>query len=189
VRVLVLTFSCAFASSAHADSIYVSESAGAVRPGDQAVGMLSSGEQAEFHFGVQLGHWGIELELIDAWLEANTLQQTVELTAVGLGTRYVQPMSRHWSMYLHGRVMRGWTDFSDFSGNGFGGGAGVQLEGHARIGQCSFEAALFVEADEDFYRLRTIFEGAEQVTVHRAQPDLDVTMSALALGVALGGDF
>jgi hypothetical protein len=189
MRVFVVMCTCALASTAHADGAYVSESAGGARPGYQAVGVWSSGVQTEFHFGVQLGHWSVELNLIDDWLGASALQQTIDFTAVGLGTRYVQPVSRHVSIYLRGRVMRGWTDFSDYSGNGLGGGAGIQLEGHTRIGHASFEAALFLEADEDFYRLAGLFEGVDQMSVHRIQPDLDLTMSSLAAGLALGGDF
>jgi len=150
------------ASAAHADGAYFTDSGGPVAGG---------GAQSELHVGVRLGDWGLELQYIVDGLESSANS----FTALALGVRYVQPVSQHFSMYLRGRAMRGVGD--GFAGNGLGGGAGLQLAGHTHLGHCPIVGALFVEADEDFYR----FQGAYDT--------VDTTISALAFGIALGTDF
>jgi hypothetical protein len=173
---------CALASTARADGAYFSESAGGVAPGDQGAAVLPrSGAQAEIHLGVRMGNWGVELQLITDNFEPYAgSPQTANLFAVGLGARYVQPISRHFSMYLRGRAMRGWAGdaLDGYAGNGLGVGAGFQLEGHTKLGRLPIAGALLFEADEDFYRFHDAYE-----------PSLDTTLSALEFGIALGTDF
>lgn len=176
-----LAILCALAGVAHADGAYLSENVGGVQPGDEARG-LPTGDEAEAHIGVRMGAWALELQFITALFNAEeTTEQQTSLFAVGLGVRYIQPVSKHWAMYLRGRAMRGWggDSLDGYVGNGLGAGAGIQLVGHARMfGIIPIAGSLFLDAGDDFYRLHG-----------PAGDSIDITLPAVSLGWALGTDF
>jgi len=175
-----LAILCALAGAAHADGAYITENIGPVRPGDQASD-LPSGVQAEVHLGVRMGYWALELQFIaDNFEPYPGSPETATMFAVGLGARYVQPITRHFSLYLRGRASRGWGGdaLAGYAGNGLGAGAGIQLVGHITLGKIPIAGGLFVDAGEDFYRLHGVMGDS-----------IDTTLPVLSLGWALGTDF
>jgi hypothetical protein len=116
------------------------------------------------------------------------------MTTVGLDVKYLRPLSDNFEAYLRGSLGKGWLDSSDYSGRGFGVGAGVQLKGKVRALGFLFwplffvpvgpkvTAALFVDTGADFYRLH---RGGDLDN----RDAIDGSISRLTIGWAVGADF
>jgi hypothetical protein len=120
--------------------------------------------------------------------------RSTSLTTVGVDVKYLRPLGEKFEVYLRGSLGKGWLDDSDYSGRGFGLGAGAQIKGKVRALGFLFwplffvpwgpkvTAALYADAGSDFYRL------------HRHgdidNPDsIDGSINRFTIGWAVGSDF
>ncbi|MFN0248976.1 MAG: outer membrane beta-barrel protein [Kofleriaceae bacterium] len=116
------------------------------------------------------------------------------LTTIGVDVKYLHPLSEKFEVYLRGSLGKGWLDNSDYSGRGFGIGAGAQIKGKVRALGFLFwplffvpwgpkvTAALYADAGSDFYRLHR--HG------HIDNPDsIDGSINRFTIGWAVGTDF
>jgi len=135
--------------------------------------------------GWRRGRWAIE----GFFQEDDSVDPTpATLASAGVAVKYVQPVSRHWELYLRGAASHAWLigETKDYAGRGLGLGAGAQLEGRRtlrlRQRSATVTGALFVEGGSDFYRLH-----------HDGKLEdgdaIDAVVTRITVGWALGTDF
>lgn len=182
----------ALCSTARADGFYFSESIGGTRVHDELGAYVGgSATRADIGFGMRRGHWAVQLDILGDMQSGNTSETTSsqppDVTSVGISVKYIQPLSKHFEVYVRGRSMHGWGDnrLGGYAGNGLGAGAGLQLKGKLRW----VTGALFVDASSDFYRLHDEGAAADVVVNYRLPPAIDAQLASITFGWAFGTDF
>jgi len=124
----------------------------------------------------------------------NALDYASTMTTVGIDVKYLRPVSEHVELYLRGSLGKGWLDNSDYSGRGFGVGAGAQIKGKVRALGFLFWPLFFVPAGPKVTGALFIDAGADFYRLHRNgdldNPDsLDGSTNHITVGWAVGADF
>ena len=202
-------------ASAAADGIYVSEAVGGTTIKNDLGQKMGDGLRIRFALGYRLNKsWAIEGFLAGDISTTSYIAEPVaaarcdcatptpephgvygsSVTTVGVDVKYLRPLSDNFEVYLRGSLGKGYLDASDYSGRGFGVGAGAQVKGKVRALGFLFwplffvpygpkvTAALFVDTGADFYRLHRHGE--------LDNPDaIDGSFNRLTIGWAVGADF
>lgn len=197
------------ATPASADGIYFTESFGGANIKDELGERIDSAVKFRVSVGVRRRRWAVELwgggylaekqvpgcELCDR--PDYYTYETAGLGAYGLDLKYIEPLSRHFEVYLRGGPSAAVVDgagLDGYAGRGLGFGAGAQLKGKVRalgflwwplfftgVGP-KVTASLWADAGYDFYRLH---RGGKLEAV----PAIDAKVTSMTIGFAVGSDF
>ncbi len=200
MRLLSIVTLLALATSARADGIYFTESAGAGHVKDElAASMPDAFVRIRIALGLRHGNWALEGYLaghIDERAAPASDIGPTTLVAYGADLKYLQPLSEHFAVYLRGSLGRGILQGGpgDYSGRSAGFGAGIQLKGKVRalgflwwplfftgIGPKA-TAGIFLDDGYDFYRLH------EHGDLDHGRA-IDAKLTYMTLGFSVGSDF
>jgi Outer membrane protein beta-barrel domain len=214
---LALALVLGTASTAAADGIYFTEALGGSSVGNDLGHDITDAMRIRLSVGYRLNKsWAVEgwfagdigttmnidgqgyaarcVECNDVAPPDYGYHRSSSMTSAGIDVKYLRPLGDRFEVYLRGSLGKGWLDADDYSGRGFGIGAGAQIKGKVpAIGFLFWPlfftnwgpkvtAALFVDTGADFYRL------------HR-HGDLDNTdtrdgsFNRFTIGWAVGADF
>ncbi|HUJ57092.1 MAG TPA: hypothetical protein VLX92_01305 [Kofleriaceae bacterium] len=195
---LVIALVATGPAAARADGYYFTESLGGTRVHDELSRFTRSGASFRIALGMREGHWALEgwLGGLDSYTTAldDASYWSGSLLMYGADVKYLQPVSRHFQLYVRGRVSAAQTHLfdDDYAGRGLGIAAGIQLEGKGSVlGLLAWPlffffhkgpqmtGALWLEDGYDFYRLHG----------PAGRPAVDAAMTTISGGFAVGTDF
>lgn len=189
----------ATAAPARADGTYFTLGMGPGEITDQLGQYSRESFGAKIGVGHRLGHLAFEGYVAPA---DGMGPVSVEMVRLGVDAKYILPVNEHLQVYVRGGLSKmsatlsgnndGLDSYTDYTGRGLGGGAGVQLRGKVRalgfvywplffvpVGP-KVNAALFIDHGVDFYRLH------KDVGV---DDTIDARLTQLTIGFNVGADF
>ena len=215
---LVLALALGTASTAAADGLYFTESFGGTDVKNELGHHISSALRIRFGLGYRINKsWAVEgfvagdvgtvgnvtegsgyaARCIDCGGNntggyGNPSPYSSEMTTVGIDVKYLRPLSENFEVYLRGSLGKGY--FGDYSGRGFGAGAGAQLKGKVRVLGFLFWPLFFVPVGPKVTGALFIDTGADFYRLHRGgdidNPDaIDGSMNRITISWAVGADF
>jgi hypothetical protein len=185
--------------TARADGFYFTESIGGTHVKDELGAYMSGAVRVHVGLGMRRQNLALELwaggDMNMATQDQYTGDPPMDLFEYGLDLKYLQPLSRHFEVYLRGSASVGQMEggaLDGYRGRGLGMGAGIQIKGKVSAWGLLFwplffipslpgpklTGALYLDDGYDFYRLH----GDAPVAV-------DAQLTHITFGYALGTDF